>query len=456
MVAPINYVLAASVEIIKKHDYCVIIDRRKLNCNVIHPSEALILSLLNARITRNELTGIFSGIYEVPSDVALKAINAVLEKLKEYLSLNGNPEMAYCRYEPDMFIYPGFSEFPGLIAPNDIPLNLTLILTNRCNFRCIYCYADLSVPSLSISGSDAVRLINDAAAMGAVNVSLSGGEPLLHPEIGKIISTATERGMLVVLVTNASLLDEQMADKLFNAGLEGIQVSLDAPSASLHHYLTGSENTFDRVVAGIRILKARGFWIGIRSVVMSHNWKAMPELVDLLSGLGVDEIAMSTQATGACNRKDDANIERLGKMELEYLQDMISEKSIRYPGCKLLFSDRESPWQVRKDIVPCGNPMGGFVVHPSGEVTICEMLKDDPEISMGNVHASSIEEIWLGQRHRHFLEQISDISRIDPACAKCESLSHCRTGCFNLSKTVYDDYYRKDPRCPGPETLKYT
>ena len=245
-----------------------------------------------------------------------------------------------------------------------------------------------------------------------------------------------------------------MADKLLNAGLEGIQVSLDAPSASLHHFLTGSENTFDRVVAGIRMLKARGLWVRIRSVVMSHNWNAMAELVDLLAELDVDEVAMSTQVTGSCNRKGDTKTEQLGKMELESLKKMISKKSVRYPGCGLLFTERESPWQVRKDIIPCGGPMGGFVVHPSGEVTICEMLRDDPEISMGNIHTSSIKDMWLGQRHQHFLKEITNTSRIDKACAKCESLDHCRTGCFNLSKAVYGDYYKMDPRCPGPETLK--
>lgn len=451
---PIPYTLATSAEILTRRDHCVIIDRKKLKCSVIHTSEAFILSFLDTKITRSELAGIFSGIYDVRPEDALITINSTIERLKTYLSSKAGLEMDVFRYQPETFIYPGFSELPGMTTPMDSPLYLTLVLGNRCNFKCIYCYANLSGPPLSLSSSAAIGLINDAEEMGAVSVCLSGGEPLLHPDIDKIVFAATERGMLVVLATNAALLNEPMADRLRRAGLESIQVSLDTPSASLHHFITGSENSFDRVIAGIGILKARGLRVGVRSVIMPHNWKEVPELVDLLSGLNVDEISLTTQANCSCNFEGNTKMARTGKMESDFLRNMIIEKSVKYPGCELFFTDRELKWQSHKDIVPCGSPMSTLVVHPSGEVTICEMIGDDPEISIGNIHRSDIRDMWLGQRHQHFLKEITNASRVDPDCARCGSLGQCRTGCFSFSKGVHGDYYKKDPRCPGPDALE--
>lgn len=450
---PIPYTLAPSAKILTRRDHCVIIDRKKLKCSIIHPSEAFILSFLDRRITGSELAGIFSGIYDVHHEDASVTINSTIERLKAYLSPKAGLEKDGFRYQPETFIYPGFSELPGMAMPMDYPLYLTLILGNRCNFKCIYCYANLSGPPLSLSGRDAIGLINDAAEMGAVSVCMSGGEPLLHPDIDKIVLEATERGMLVAFATNGALLDEPMVDRLLAAGLESIQVSLDAPSPSLHHFITGSENTFDRVVAGIGLLKAKGLRVGVRSVVMSHNLKEMPELVELLTGLNVDEISLTTQAACSCNFEDNIKMTKTGKMESNFLRNMINEKSAKYPGCELYFTERELGWQSGKDIIPCGSPMSTLVVHPSGEVTICEMIGDDPEISIGNIHKSDIGDIWFGHRHRHFLKEITNTSRIDPDCARCGSLGQCRTGCFSFSKAVYGDYYKKDPRCPGPEAL---
>ncbi len=397
---------------------------------------------------------IFSGTYDIPPENALNIINGVIEKLTTYLCAGAGSGPGQRRYQPETFIYPGFSELPGITAPMDTPMHLTLILGNRCNFNCIYCYADLSSPSLSLSGSEAVGLIDDAAEIGVVSVCLTGGEPLLHPEIDKIVAAATGRGMLVVLATNASLLDERMADRLLGAGLKSIQVSLDAPSASLHHFMTGSKNTFDRVVAGIRTLKARGFRVAVRSVAMLHNWNAMPDLIDVMCGLNVDQIAVTTQVScsGNCN---GAKASLLGKMELDFLKETIGAKRTEYPGCEMSFIQGDLEWRVREDIIPCGGPMSTLVVHPSGEVTICEMMGDDPEISIGNIRNSGIEAVWLGQRHLSLLKKITNAEVVDPVCTRCESLAHCRTGCYNLSKIVYGDYYRKDPRCPGAEGLKW-
>lgn len=446
---PVPYTLAPSAEIRPRRDHCVIIQRRKLICSIIHPSEALVLSILDGKASENDLAKIFSKIYDIPREQSLRTIQDTIEKLKSYLCIAEGEGTAQ-RYRPEAFIYPGFSEQPGIADALETPLYLTLILGNQCNFRCKYCYADLSAPPSSLVSPEAVSLIADAAKMGVVSLCLSGGEPLLHPDIDEIVCAAAKNSMFVTLATNGSFIDSSMAERLWKAGLESIQVSLDAPRASVHDRMTGTVNTFDRVITGIEVLKKTGFRVRIRSVVTLDNARELPRLMDLLAGLNVDEAVMTTQVS--CKGNCGGAIGRgPGNDELELLVDAASARSAEYPGCRFVFALSEQKWRTREDIVPCGGPMSTLVVHPSGEVTVCEMMGDDPGLSLGNFRTSPLSEIWLSDRHRRFLRETTDTARVDPVCGHCESLSFCRTGCYNFSRVVCGDPLGKDPRCPGPE-----
>ncbi len=445
---PISCTLAPSAEILPRRDHCVIVERAKLICAVIHPSEALVLSLLDGKHSESHLADVLSEIYDTPRESARRTINDTIEKLKPYLTegeVSGRR-----RYEPETFVYPGFSERPGVTTALDNPLHLTLILGNRCNFRCHYCYMDLCAPPSSLAGSEAVSLIADAARMGVVSLCLTGGETLLHPDIDRIVRSGTQHSMIVILATNGSLVDASVAQRLWNAGLNTIQVSLDAPRASVHDRMTGTVNTYKRVISGIKILKETGFRVRVRSVVTHENCEELPRLMDLLARLGVDEAVMTTQVSckGTCG-----GVTANGPQEdkLEHFMNEARAQSPQYPGCRFVFSLSEKRWQTREDIVPCGGPMSTLVVHPSGEVTVCEMMGDNPAASWGNFRTSPLSKIWLSDRHRQFIRQATDTTRVDPVCASCESLTWCRTGCYNLSRIACGDFLGKDPRCPGPQ-----
>ena len=106
------------------------------------------------------------------------------------------------------------------------PVNVHLIPIRRCNLSCTYCneYDDFSkpVPALEI-----VRRIDRLAALGTGIVTLSGGEPLLHPDLDAIIAHIRRRGMIATLITNAYLLNRDRIKRLNRAGLDHLQISID-------------------------------------------------------------------------------------------------------------------------------------------------------------------------------------------------------------------------------------
>lgn len=111
-------------------------------------------------------------------------------------------------------------------ASTDHPLLAHLIPIRRCNLACEYCneYDDFSVPVLT---ETMFQRVDKLAELGTAIITISGGEPLLHPELDEIISRIRKRGMIAGLITNGYLLVAERIERLNDAGLEWLQISID-------------------------------------------------------------------------------------------------------------------------------------------------------------------------------------------------------------------------------------
>lgn len=444
-------VLSEFAEIFIRDYFCTLVHHQKGNFAILHPSEAFILGLLDGAARREDLAPVFAGTYGVPEEEAASTIWLVMRKLGQYLVPSGSVTRPG-RYDPQAFLFPGFDKQPNLDRPLSKPQAIGLALTTKCNFRCRYC--SLGVNTLYPDRMDtgmALRVIDEAARLGVVHASFGGWEPLLHPDICQIVAAITGRGMALLFSTNGSLLSDGMAAGLHEAGLKGIQVSIDAPTAGLHHRITRSRNTFQKVISGIERLKARGIWVKTRSVITSLNLHAVPSLIDMLAGMDVDQITVGPQHKGSCEVHCERGGEMLDPAGLESLQEMMALKTEQYPDREIIFGDPERSWQGPDDAVFCGHPAEGMMVAASGVILPCEFIHDR-DLLLGDVRVSSLEEIWLGPEHRRFLDRA--LNTVDEDCLRCERLDVCHTGCFNLSRIERGDYFARDPRCPGPEKMR--
>jgi radical SAM protein with 4Fe4S-binding SPASM domain len=449
----IPFTLSSFAEIFIRDNYCTIVHHQKGNVEIIHPSEAFILSLLDGALTEEDLAAVFSETYDMPREAAASITSIVIRKLGHYLVRSGAAG-GRGRYDPLTFLFPGFEKQPNPDSPLIKPQMLGLALTTRCNFRCRYCSLGVNMANpLNMDKDLALRIIGEAADLGVVHASFGGWEPLLHPDICEIVSAITSRGMALLFSTNGSLLSRQMVDELVRAGLKGIQVSIDAPTAEMHHYITQSDDTFHKVISGIERLKDRGVWIKTRSVITSLNLESVPSLIDMLVDMDADQITMGPQHSGSCHVRCENSADKLDPIGLESLQKMVTKKIAQYPDREIIYGDPEKPWHGPEDVVFCSHPATGMMIAANGDVQPCEFIHDKHLLS-GNVRESALEEIWLGPDHRRFLERASDPQLVDAECKRCERLQDCHTGCFNLSKIERGDYFAKDPRCPGPERMK--
>lgn len=142
---------------------------------------------------------------------------------------------------------------------------IMLSVTNRCQCSCSRCAVSAGdkqgAPELS--AEEILKLLKEAAALGAREISFFGGEPLLRPELPELIVGARALGLRAALTTNGLLLDDNMARRLTEAGLSVAGISLDDPSPEVHDAGRGVPGLWDKACAGARALVKLGVPVDI-------------------------------------------------------------------------------------------------------------------------------------------------------------------------------------------------
>ena len=106
------------------------------------------------------------------------------------------------------------------------PIVAQMVVTRRCNLACAYCN-EFDRVSPPVPAADLLRRVDRLADLGTAIITLSGGEPLLHPDIDAIVARIRERGAMAVLLTNGFLLNRDRIRRLNRAGLDYLQISID-------------------------------------------------------------------------------------------------------------------------------------------------------------------------------------------------------------------------------------
>mgnify|MGYP001582635469 CR=1 FL=1 len=168
------------------------------------------------------------------------------------------------------------------------PLSCGIYLTNKCNLRCEVCNISRNPNLMELSINKVKLILDDLRQLGCYYVSFCGGEPFLHKDICEILSYAKQKIPFVHVVTNGSLLTEEVIAKLAATGVDEISVSIDGLEET-HDRIRGEHGAFTKTVATIKNLKsmAPNVEIGVNTIISSMNLKDLYELVLLVEALGV-------------------------------------------------------------------------------------------------------------------------------------------------------------------------
>lgn len=183
-------------------------------------------------------------------------------------------------------------------------------LVRRCNLTCKHCYSISADKDFAgeLGTEEVFRVMDDLKAFKVPALILSGGEPLLRPDIFDIARRSKAMGFYTALSSNGTLIDEAMCGQIASIGFDYVGVSLDGLGPT-HDKFRRMKGAFDLSLAGIRRCRAAGMKVGVRFTMTQDNFHDLSGLLKLVEDEGIDRFYFSHlnyAGRGNKNRKDDA------------------------------------------------------------------------------------------------------------------------------------------------------
>ncbi len=294
------------------------------------------------------------------------------------------------------------------------PLSLQLVLTNRCHLSCPHCYiAAPTGPELLLSCSDYVRCFDEWADMGVLQLTFTGGEPGLRPDLIPIVQAAGERHFLVNLKTSATWMSPDDPGRLLDAGLSVLEVSLYEAEPERHDLFVGLQGAFEKTVFSADRFARLGGRVRVNIMAMNVNAEGIPALLDLCDAHGFDHVVDPVVVMGQDGNRSSMGL-RMSSMQLSDLMALKAVNSLSLPETIPSRKDMSAPI--------CGAGSGSAQIEPNGDVMLCDKLR----FVLGNLRESSLATIWQQSSIRKKITQLQwrDLKECS-TCGHAWACGHC-------------------------------
>ena len=334
-------------------------------------------------------------------------------------------------------IYTAQKEYTPLDLPEGIPplSSLYLYIAGACNLACRHCWIDPLFDSNGTSGQFVKieyveKAIQEALPLGLRSVKLTGGEPLLHPQFRKLVALISEAGLRIVIETNGTLVDDDLAEYLKQKEVTFISVSVDGATAEIHDELRGVPGSYQRALDGIRSLVKVGYPVQLIYTLHKGNVFEMDEVVTLAENLGCKSIKFNNvQQVG--RGESYGNDHGLDIQEIIQLNEYVEKELAPQSKIQIFFDIPFAFYPIHKlleDSLQRCQVQTILGMLSSGDLSLCGIGVTVPELIYGHMANDSLREIWCESpilvRMR---EQIP--SQLNGICGQCIHQDLCQGVC---------------------------
>ncbi len=323
------------------------------------------------------------------------------------------------------------------------PLWLLLELTHKCPLECTYCYNQLDFANTkdSMSKEDWFKVLEEARAMGAVQLGISGGEPLLNKDLLEIVEKASQLKFYTNLITSGVGADLSIVKKLKEAGLKTVQLGIQSPNEKTSTLITNNKTALKDKIAFAKECKDNGLQLIVNSCITRQNIEEIGEIIEFADSIGANYLEV-------------ANIQYYG-WALKNINALLPTQEQLTKAKEVVDFYREQ----RKDmkvffVVPdyyatrpkaCMNGWGStfLTINPDGVALPCNTANTLP-LEFPNVKDFSVSEIWNESEAFNYFR---GDKWMKPTCRTCPEKEADFGGCRCQAFALTGDMNEADPVC---------
>lgn len=344
------------------------------------------------------------------------------------------------------------------------PRSVSISITGKCNLKCNYCfYANEMAGLKDLPTATWLKFFKQLAEIGIMDVSLTGGEALLRPDIFELIDGIIANRMRYNILSNGTLITEELLKK-FEQGkrrlrLDYIQVSIDGSRAEIHDQ--SRPNSFGRANRGLRLLKDAGFPIAVRTTINRANLHDLENIAKLLlEDIGLKSFGTNEAMPIGSGCRSDTEMSLTSKEKMAAMI-IIGRLLRRYPGRLNAQAGPQAKRKMYAEMVharrtgematswkmgylsACGCVFSKIDVLHDGSIVPCCML---PGLVLGNIASDSLLSIWQNHPIMTALRERRDIPISEvPGCEKCEWNRYCNGSCPGIAHQLTGEFNRANP-----------
>jgi radical SAM protein with 4Fe4S-binding SPASM domain len=314
-------------------------------------------------------------------------------------------------------------------------LSMEIEFSQRCNFRCPYCYVPWKKKFKDELSLEEIRaVIQEAKALGAGKIIVLGGEPSIYPYMSELIRFMRANGLVVEMFTNGSGVSDDLAEVLYEQKVR-VVLKLNSLDEALQNRLSGHAQAFRIIHTALSRLKAAGYpsedhFLAVSSIICRQNIAELPRLWRWLREQSISPYfeIITPQA--------NANVNQwlyVAPPELEKLFRTIADLDHRLFG---------RTWEIQPPLVgnKCMRHQFSCLVTAKGEVQPCVGIT----LSLGNIRSRPLAEILAGSQVLQDLKNYRQT--IKGPCGACDRAQECY-GCRGAAFQITGDYLASDPLC---------
>lgn len=331
----------------------------------------------------------------------------------------------------------------GMTAPP--PMSLLAELTHRCPLQCPYCSNPLALEPKNneLSTEEWLRVLDEAAALGILQVHFSGGEPMARKDLPELVRHAARTGLYSNLITSGVLMDRDSLARLADAGLDHVQLSFQDADPKQAEIIGGMKGAQPRKIEAARLVVEDGMPLTLNFVIHRLNADRVPAMLDMAEELGARRVEIAHTQYYGWGLKNRAALLPT-RHQLEATEKAVAEARERF-GSRLAI-DFVTPDYYADEPKPC---MGGWGqrflnITPSGRVLPCHAAETIPGVAFPTVREASLKDIWENSK---LFQMFRGVDWMPEPCRSCDRKEIDWGGCRCQALALTGRADAADPVC---------